>query len=124
MPESPDDNGQMGASPDLDRRLEEARRRNQPATTAASAVADDGMGIGVRSGIEFLAAILVSVGIGLGLDKWLHTAPAALLIMMALGFAAGLLNVYRAMKGMGYGETYKKRPGATASASKDKTDET
>ena len=76
------------------------------------------MGIGARSGIEFVAAIVVSAGIGFMLDRWLHTSPLALLVMLGLGFAAGLLNIYRALNGMGYAATYK--PAATVADEEDK----
>ncbi len=82
--------------------------RNKPDGAANDGKPDDSMGIGARSGIEFVAAIVVSALIGFGIDKWLHTSPVALLILLALGFAAGLLNVYRAMNGIGYGQGYAK----------------
>ncbi len=62
----------------------------------------------MRSGIEFVAALVVAVGIGVLIDRWLHSSPAALLILLVLGFGAGLLNVYRAMKGMSYTATYRR----------------
>ncbi len=83
-----------------------------PKAVSDNTALDDFMGTGMRSGVEFVAALLVSVGIGLALDHWLHTAPIALLVMLVLGFGAGLLNVYRAMNGMGYGATYKSPKGA------------
>ncbi len=94
-----------------------------PAAAPQGTAPDDSMGIGMRSGVEFVAALLVSLGIGIALDRWLHTTPIALLVMLFLGFGAGLLNVYRAMNGMSYGATYKKQPGKSPAASKDEPDE-
>ena len=124
VPASPDDKGQIGDSTDLDKRLEAARQRNQPALAGTGPKIDDGMGTGMRSGVEFGAALLISIGIGIVLDRWWHTSPVALLVMLVLGFAAGLLNVYRAMKGMGYGQTYKPSSGKSARPVEDETDET
>ena len=109
MPASFDDQDQGPDKGDLAQRLEEAKRRMEPSPKASATGVDDSMGIGMRSGVEFIAAIVVSVGIGFALDHWLGTTPLMLLIMLALGFAAGLLNVWRAMNGMSYGATYKSK---------------
>ncbi len=124
MPDFPGDNGQTGGRTDLERRLEEARRRNRPVTPEAKAAAvGDGMGRGARSGIEFAAALVVSVALGIALDRWLHIAPVMTLIMVVLGFGAGILNVYRSMNGMTYG-TGSNKPPAKAAPAEDDTDET
>jgi ATP synthase protein I len=54
-----------------------------------------GMSRGLRLGSEFIAAILVGAGIGYLLDLWLGTSPWILLVMVLVGFAAGVLNVAR-----------------------------
>lgn len=54
------------------------------------------MGRGIRLGTEFIAAILVGVGAGYLLDQWLKTTPWIMLVMLLVGFAAGVLNVTRA----------------------------
>ncbi|MDB5562422.1 MAG: synthase protein [Hyphomicrobiales bacterium] len=53
------------------------------------------MGRAVRLGSEFIAAILVGAGLGYLLDQWLGTRPWIMLIMLLVGFAAGVLNVVR-----------------------------
>ena len=53
------------------------------------------MSRGLRLGSEFIAAILVGAGIGYLLDLWLQTSPWLLLVMVLVGFAAGVLNVVR-----------------------------
>jgi ATP synthase protein I len=53
------------------------------------------MSRGLRLGSEFIAAILVGAGIGYLLDMWLKTSPWLLLVMVLVGFAAGVLNVVR-----------------------------
>ncbi|HEV2516888.1 MAG TPA: AtpZ/AtpI family protein [Devosia sp.] len=50
---------------------------------------------GMRLGTEFIAAILVGAGIGYLLDLWLKTGPWLMLVMLLVGFAAGVLNVVR-----------------------------
>ena len=51
---------------------------------------------GIRLGSEFIAAVLVGAGIGYLLDLWLKTSPWLMLVMLLVGFAAGVLNVVRA----------------------------
>lgn len=55
-----------------------------------------GMGRGMRLGTEFIAAVLVGAVAGYLLDQWLHTAPWIMLVLLLIGFAAGVLNVTRA----------------------------
>lgn len=59
-----------------------------------------GMGLGFRIAIEFVAGVAVGVAIGYGLDRWLGTAPLMMVLFLLLGGAAGVLNAYRAAKGM------------------------
>ena len=62
----------------------------------ASATRDmTGLSRGLRLGSEFIAAILVGAGIGYLLDLWLKTSPWLMLVMLLVGFAAGVLNVVR-----------------------------
>jgi F0F1-type ATP synthase assembly protein I len=46
-------------------------------------------------GISFVLAIVIGVAIGVVLDRWLGTGPWFFFIFLVLGFAAGVLNVYR-----------------------------
>ena len=84
----------------FDDRLRKARERQkseepQPAPDSAGGVSP--MGIGVRVGVELVAAMAVSVAIGWGLDRWLHTGPWLLGLFVLLGGAAGVANVWRLM---------------------------
>lgn len=56
---------------------------------------------GFRVGSELLAGMLVGALLGWGLDALAGTKPIWLLIGMFLGFAAGVLNVRRAMNATG-----------------------
>ncbi|MCX8133478.1 MAG: AtpZ/AtpI family protein [Roseococcus sp.] len=52
-------------------------------------------GIGFRAGVEVVSALIVGVGLGLLLDRWLGTWPWLFLVFFVLGAAAGVLNVHR-----------------------------
>ncbi len=62
--------------------------------------ASQGAGIGMRIGIELLAAVLVGGAIGLFIDRWLNTTPIFLLAFVVLGFTAGVMDVLRILKGL------------------------
>lgn len=90
---------------DLGERLERARRAQQG--TPAGDPGGDGelpqgsLGFALRVGVELVAALMVGVAIGWGIDRWLGTRPWGLLVFFFLGAAAGILNVYRAVGGSG-----------------------
>lgn len=71
----------------------------KPADTDGERPADGAMGQAMSQGMramgEFVGAIGVSALIGWQLDEWFHSSPAALLVFLALGTAAGFYNVYR-----------------------------
>lgn len=83
----------------FEKRLEMARRKQglDPVTPGPSA--GDGqpsaMGVGLRVGVELLAALVVGVGIGWYLDRWLHSSPLFLIVFVLLGGAAGIANIWR-----------------------------
>ena len=80
----------------LDAQLKAARERS-PAPESRSGPTGDksGMATGMRLSAELLAGVLVGLGIGWALDRWLGTAPWLLLVFLLLGTAAGILNVIR-----------------------------
>ena len=47
---------------------------------------------------ELVATLVVSVFLGLTIDKFLDTKPIALITLIILGFFAGLLNIYRLIR--------------------------
>jgi ATP synthase protein I len=77
-----------------------ARARNDgPAEEAADASRQEGMSGMARAyrlAAEFVAAILVGLGLGWGVDQLFGTTPWGMIILLLLGFAAGVLNVVRA----------------------------
>lgn len=95
----------------LDRRLKEARTRRQAekdrGAEGRGRAADTGMGLGFRIAVDMLAALVVGVGLGLLLDRWLDTAPLFLILFLFLGGAAGVLNAYRSASGQGMAVGYR-----------------
>ncbi|MEL0247511.1 MAG: AtpZ/AtpI family protein [Alphaproteobacteria bacterium] len=57
-----------------------------------------GLSFAYRISSELVAALIVSVILGLTLDKFLDTKPIALITLIILGFFAGLLNIYRLIR--------------------------
>ncbi|MBI4922869.1 MAG: AtpZ/AtpI family protein [Devosia nanyangense] len=55
-----------------------------------------GLSRGFRLASEFTAAIFVGAGLGYIVDMVLPTRPWGLIVLLLLGFAAGVLNVVRA----------------------------
>ena len=59
-----------------------------------------GMGLGFRVAVELVAGIAVGGFIGYFLDRWIGTKPWAMVVFLFLGAAAGVMNAYRAAKGL------------------------
>jgi ATP synthase protein I len=57
-----------------------------------------GLSFAYRISSELVATLIVSVILGLTLDKFLETKPIALITLIILGFFAGLLNIYRLIR--------------------------
>lgn len=77
-----------------------------------------GVGWAFRIGVELVSALVVGVGIGLGLDWWLGTGPWFLVLFFMLGSAAAILNVYRTAMGYGLAAGYRK-PDSEGTAEQD-----
>lgn len=96
---------------DFDARLRKAREA-QEAKNGGRGRLDRGasgpIGVALRIGTELSAAMIVGVGGGLLFDYWLGTAPWGLIVWFFLGAAAGILNVYRAISGLGYATGYRR----------------
>ena len=61
----------------------------------------EGISFAFRVGVELVAALLVGVGIGLLLDRWLGTEPWFLIGLFVIGSGAGIVNVYRTAASLG-----------------------
>jgi ATP synthase protein I len=60
-----------------------------------------GLSVAFRIGLELVSALVVGVGIGYLLDRWLETKPLFLVVFFFVGAAAGMLNVYRSANSIG-----------------------
>lgn len=83
----------------FDERLRAAQQRqaSERPVAAAGTGGPSPMGIGVRVGVELVAALAVGGLIGWGLDHWLNTRPWFMGLFVLLGGAAGIANVWRLM---------------------------
>ncbi len=90
-------NDQPPSLEDLDARLAKAREAHRPAEPKTPPTR--GLGLAMRLAVEMVAALAVSVGIGWLLDGWLGTRPWLMIVFLVMGFAAGMLNVYRVASG-------------------------
>ena len=94
--DEPDANGTS-----FEQRLRAARGRaglDEPSKSTskrADPLSGSPWSVGLRVGVELVAALAVGVGIGWLLDRWLHTKPVFLAIFLLLGGAAGVRNIYR-----------------------------
>lgn len=103
----PDNQGQpdsaKGVTRDLASRIASAKREREIEDNRASRDASpemSGLARGMRIGTEFISAVLVGALIGYLIDLGLGTSPWGLLIMLLMGFAAGILNVIRVVAEM------------------------
>ena len=81
----------------FEERLRQARseRGLDKPPTSGGAVPQSPWGFGLRAGVEVVSALVVGIGIGFWLDRWLGTWPWLFLVFFVLGSAAGVMNVYR-----------------------------
>jgi ATP synthase protein I len=90
-----------GPSPSFEERLKAARSKQGLDAPPKRPLSDQGeiggsaWGIGARVGVELVAALVVAVAIGYGLDHVFHTTPILTVVFVPLGGAAGILNVWR-----------------------------
>ena len=87
----------MTKQPDLHERLKQARAREGLVSgpDGQKGLPVGPWGIGLRAGVEVVSALVVGIGIGWLLDRWLGTWPWLFLVFFVLGSVAGVLNVYR-----------------------------
>ena len=98
----------------LDAKLRAAQARREKRLAGRGGKRDEagrtdrgqGLGLALRIGTELVAGLAVGVAIGLGLDWWLGTKPWFMIGFFFLGAAAGILNVYRTMSGLGHAVGY------------------
>jgi ATP synthase protein I len=84
----------------LGERLAEAKARGAPPPHPEPKARNEALGYALRLGVELVAGVAVGGFIGWALDRWLGTAPFLMVVFLALGAAAGILNVIRTAKAM------------------------
>jgi ATP synthase protein I len=52
---------------------------------------------GMRLTTELVSAVLAGAGVGWLIDRWLGTSPWGFIVLLLLGFAAGVVGVVRAV---------------------------
>jgi len=101
---------------ELDRKIKEAQAKQsqQDGSTASplGRVMPAGVAKALRAATDLTAGIVVGGALGYGLDKWLDTKPLFMILLFFAGFAAGVLNIYRAEMGQDYKVGFKpEKPG-------------
>ena len=94
--------GRPSVTGDLGARIARAQARRPAQAAAEQRRQSDmsGLSRGFRLASEFAAAIIVGAGLGYLIDMVLPTRPWGMVVLLLLGFAAGVLNVVRATKEM------------------------
>ncbi|MGB7336133.1 MAG: AtpZ/AtpI family protein [Salaquimonas sp.] len=77
----------------LEARLEKNRQENAKAT--APDTGKPGYGNALKMSSEFISAIIVGAMIGYLIDSLANTTPWGMIVMLLLGFVAGVVNVLR-----------------------------
>jgi ATP synthase protein I len=90
----------------LGQRIDKARRAQagrppEPAGDSGNAGTGAALALGWRIGLELVGAVAVAVFIGWAIDRWLGTRPWGMIGFFFLGVAAGMVNVYRTVSGLG-----------------------
>ena len=96
---------------DLEKGLAQARQNRDSAQRPKGADPSDSqtaLGQGMRIGVELVVAVIVGIGIGWLADYELGTRPWGMILFFFLGVGAGLVNVYRTLKGLGMAMGYRR----------------
>jgi ATP synthase protein I len=84
--------------------IDKARRdRFRQEATGRAAPPQGALGLGLRIATELVASFCVALALGWLFDRACGTRPWGLIVFFFLGAAAGMLNVFRAAKGVGRG---------------------
>ena len=81
----------------LGERLGAARAEEAAETARVAAAGPDpsGLGAAMRLSSEFIAGVVAGAGLGWVVDKVLGTSPWGFIILLLLGFIAGIMNMMR-----------------------------
>ena len=85
----------------LEDRLKKARApHNSGASDDEKEQSPSHTGMAWRMGMELVTGVAVGLFLGTAIDDWLDTKPVAMVILVFLGFAAGIRNVMISAKKM------------------------
>lgn len=101
---------QLGSLQELEARLNKLRSAVEPRPPSSTAQSASGLGMAFTISSHLVAGLLVGGFVGYWLDDWLGTSPWMLIVFFFLGAAAGMLNTYRSVKGMGMAAGYRPAP--------------
>ena len=87
---------------DFNKRLENLKNLNSKIKNQKKNKNIKDFGVYLKSGVELVSAIIVALLIGLFLDNYFQSKPIFLFIFLILGFAAGIMNVFRSVKKLGF----------------------
>ncbi len=79
----------------LEKRLAEHRIKADEQAPKSSGNDKAGMAQAVKLSSEFIAGVVVGAALGWGLDQVAGTKPFGMIVLLLLGFCAGVLNVLR-----------------------------
>jgi ATP synthase protein I len=82
----------------LDAELADKRKTDgaEEAAEARAAASRSGYAVAMKLSSEFVAAVIVGALLGYLLDHFAGTGPWGMIVLLLLGFSAGVLNVMRA----------------------------
>jgi len=107
---------------DLGRRLKATRGPEDQEPQIRGRGTQSGLGQGLRIGIEMVVSVAVGAGIGYFIDGWADTRPLFMIVFLFLGFAAGIMNVLRIVRGLdeavGLGRAMREKEARNAQESK------
>ena len=94
---------------DFNKRLENLKKLNSKIKNQKKNKDFKDFGVYLKSGVELVSAIIVALVIGLFLDNYFQTKPIFLFIFLIFGFGAGIMNVFRSVKKLGFEVGFKKK---------------
>ena len=82
-------------SEELGQKLDALKTRRAPAGGPAAKSPQSAYGPAFKFAAELIVGVIVGGGLGWALDRQFGTAPWLMVVLVIVGFAAGLLNVVR-----------------------------
>ena len=83
---------------ELEKRLNESRKKAGLNPETATAPRDSDAGRALHASIEFVVAICVGTGLGYAIGLFTDAVPVGIILGMIVGFAAGFRGILRVMQ--------------------------